>query len=209
MPRLRRVLRSWKKNSPKRSRLPMPVEFVFPMSLRLHLHQASMGLHHTTLFTSYLRPSVLLAVSCGDLVAPVKGVGNEQRVLAIALFEKENSTKGGYYDDTFVLSNKVFPEMGELLGLRAHRCLGEARRVNPQVAAEDVLLWNFKASEVSAARRQAAAAEGLQESMESPHQARHGGASYDLLVGFRNEASVRDRGPWVSLLSARIYGKPA
>ncbi len=187
----------------------MPVEFMFLMPQRSHLHLASTGLYHTTPSTAYLRPSALLAVSYGDLVAPVKGVGNEQWVLALALFEKEKSTKGGYYDDTFVLSNKVVPEMGELLGLRAHRCLGEARRVNPQVAAEDVLLWNFKASEVSAAWRQAAAAEGLQESMESRYQARHGGASYDLLVGFRNEASVRDRGPWVSLLSARIYGKLA
>ncbi len=187
----------------------MPVEFVFLMPRRSHLHLASTGLYHTTPSTAYFPPSARLAVSYGDLVAPVKGVGNEQWVLALALFEKEKSTEGGYYDDAFVLSNKAVSEMGELLDLRAHRCLGEARRVNPQVAAEDVLLWNFKASEVSAAWRQAAAAEGLQESIESPYQARHGGASYDLLVGFRNEASVRDRGPWVSLLSARIYGKRA
>ncbi len=153
-----------------------------------------MGLYHTTPFTSYLRPSALLAVSCGDLVTPVKGVGNEQWVWALALFEKEKSTEGRYYDDTFVLSNKVVPEMGEPLGLQAHRCLAEARLVNPQVAAEDVLPWNFKASKVSAAWRQAVAAEGLQESIESPNRARHGGASYDLLVGFRNEASVRDCG---------------
>ena len=99
--------------------------------------------------------------------------------------------------------------MSELLDLRTHCCLGEARREHPQVAAEDVVLWDFKASGVSAAWRQAAAAEGLQESMEARYQARHGGASYDLLVGFRSEASVRDCGPWVSLLSARIYGKPA
>ena len=209
MPRFRRVLRSWKKDSPKRSRLPMPVEFMFLMSLRLLLHQASMGLHHTTLFTSYLRPSVLFAVSCGELVAPVKDVGNEPRVLVQAPFEKERSTKVGYYDDTFVLSSKVVPEIGELLGLQAHRRLAEARRVNPQIAAEDVLLRDFKASEVLAAWRQAVAAEGLQESMESPHQARHEGASHDLLMGFRDEAGVRDRGHWASLSSARIYWKPA
>ncbi len=209
MPRFRRGLRSWKKNSPKRSRWPMLVEFMFLMSLQFYLHQASTGLYHTTPFASYLRPSVLLAVSRGDLVAPVKGVGSEQWILVLAPFEKEKSTKVGDYDDAFVLSNKVVPEIGELLGLQAHRRLAEARRVNPQIAAEDVLLWDFKASEVLAAWRQAVAAEGLQESMESPYQARHEGASYDLLMGIRDEAGVRDRGHWASLSSARIYRKPA
>jgi len=187
----------------------MPIEFMFLMSLRLLLHQASMGLHHTTLFTSYLRPSALLAVSCGDLVAPVKGVGNEQWVLVLAPFKKEKSTKVGYYDDTLVLSNKVVPEIGELPGLQTHLRLAKARRVNPQVAAEDVLLWNFKASEVSAAWRQAVAAEGLQESTESPYQARHEGALHDLLMSFRDEAGVCGRDHWASLSSARIYRKPA
>ena len=32
---------------------------------------------------------------------------------------------------------------------------------------------------------------------------------HDLLMSFRGEAGVRDRGHWESLSSARIYRKPA
>ena len=76
--RYKRVLRSWKTNAPKQSRLPMPEEFVFLISAALcHHHSVKIGLYLIALFCTYLRPSALLNLHLEDIVKPVRQVAGE------------------------------------------------------------------------------------------------------------------------------------
>ena len=75
MPRYKRVMRSWKKNAPKQSRLLMPEEFAFLISAALCFHHApEMGLFHIALFCTFLRPSALLSLGLSEVVPPVRKV---------------------------------------------------------------------------------------------------------------------------------------
>ena len=209
MQRFRRVLRAWKKNAPKQSRLPMPEEFAFLISAGLCFHHSyEMGLYHIGLFCSFLRPSALLNMCLSDVVPPVKKVAGEYHVLIVAPFERQVSTKTGYFDETVVLDGDVLPGLGGLLSAQvaARSHLLQVKPDTPEYF--EAKLWGFSASGFLDAWRDVVLKLGLQEFMVSPYQARHGGASRDYILKRRSEEEIRARGHWSTVAAARIYRKP-
>ncbi len=209
LPRFRRVLRSWKKNGPKRSRLPQPLEYNMLVTHRLATRgHRSMGPYYTGLSVTYLRPSAFLRLMIADVVPPVAGVGSEDWVLIISPFEKGISTKTGYFDETVLLANRAVPEYGKLLGEHIAQRRRAALALDPTLLDDQIGLWDFNAKEFLTEWRLAVDDLGLAEDLGTPHQARHGGASYDTIMKYRTPAEVVDRGHWSTLTSARIYNKP-
>ena len=209
MTRFRRVLRSWKNNAPKQSRLPMPEEFAFLISAALCFHHApEMGLFHIALFCSFLRPSALMNMCVEDVVPPVKKVAGEFYVLIVAPFERQISTKTGYFDETVVLDGDVLPGLGKLLFEQGSRRVANAKVALDSPEGRATKLWGFSAVEFLNAWRDSVVRLGLQEFMISPYQARHGGASRDYIMKKRSEEEIRARGHWATVASARIYRKP-
>ena len=100
LPRFKRVLKSWKKNHPKKSRLPMPEEFSWAITGWLgHVVGYESALYHACLFASYLRPGALLGLYATSVVPPTEELGVASHyVLVVSPFEKEVSTKTGYFD---------------------------------------------------------------------------------------------------------------
>ena len=69
LPRFAKALRSWRKNSPRRSRLPMPKLYMWILAGAIGAAgEASMALYLAGLFASYLRQSALLNMYCDDVV---------------------------------------------------------------------------------------------------------------------------------------------
>ena len=209
MQRYRRVMRAWKKNAPKQSQLPMPEEFAFLISAALCFHHsAEMGLYHIGLFCTFLRPSALLSMCLNDVVPPVKKVAGEYHVLIVAPFERQVSTKTGYFDETVVLDGDVLPGLGGLLSAQV-KARAKLLKVSPNDPEWfDAKLWGFGAAQFLDAWRDVVLRLGLQEFMISPYQARHGGASRDYILKKRSEEEIRARGHWASVAAARIYRKP-
>ena len=194
--RYKRVLRSWKKNAPKQSRLPMPEEFAFLISAARchHHHSAEMGLYLIALFCTYLRPSALQSLHLEDIVKPVKKVAGGHWVLVIAPFEREKSTKTGYFDETVVLDDDVLPELGQLLYDQAKGRVVALGHTAASLAGQKTPVWGFTAAAFLAAWRDCVVRLDLQEFMVSPYQARHGGASRDYIMRKRSEEEIRARG---------------
>jgi len=180
----------------------MPEEYLWITAGYLgHLGLLSMALYIVTLFDTYLRPTTCRALGNDDIVAPVHSSGEEHYVLLVAAFEKEKATKTGYYDEALVLDGDLCPQLGALLvlqGQRAQRLFGPKSN----------RLWDFAPRAFYESWRGAVHKLGLQ-GMESVHQARHGGASRDLLKRRRTEMGVAHRGGWASMSTLRIYNKPA
>ena len=208
MTRYRKALRSWKRNAPKQSRLPMPVEFAFLISSALcSLHSREMGLYHIALFCTYLRPSALLSLRCEDLVPAVSEVAGERWVMVIAPFEREKATKTGYFDETVVLDDDIVPQLGALLSDLA-KARAAASKLQPgSEAAAKLPLWGFSAAKFLDSWRACVIHLGLEEFMISPYQTRHGGASRDYILKKRSEEEIRARGHWATVTAARIYRK--
>ncbi len=206
LPRFRRVLRSWKKNGPKRSRLPQPLEYNMLVTHRLATcGHRSMGLYHTGLFVTYLRPSAFLRLMLADVVPPVAGVGSEDWVLIIL---KGISTKTGYFDETVLLANRAVPEYGKLLGEHIAARRRTALALDLSLLYDQVALWDFNVKEFLTASRLSVDVLVLAEDLDPPYQARLGGASHDTIMKYPSPVQVVDRGHWSTLTSARIYTKP-
>jgi len=206
-PRFRAVLRSWKRNAPRRSRLPMPESFSWAIAGYLgHAGFGDMALFQVALFESLLRPSALLGLRISDVVPPAER--GKCYVLLVSPFEQETSTKTGGYDETTVLDGDSPKELGRLLhGLCTRRRREEAVLRGAAVADEEIRLWNFTAREFFAAWK--AAVTHLQlEGMETVYQARHGGASRDHLVKGRSALEIQLRLHHASASGTRIYMKP-
>ena len=128
--------------------------------------------------------------------------------MVIAPFERDESTKTGYFDETVVLDDDVLPELGALLFEQA-KARAVAQGVTPaSVAGQKTPVWGFTAAAFLDAWRDCVVCLGLQEFLISPYQARHGGASRDYIMRKRIEEDIRARGHWSTVSAARIYRKP-
>ena len=203
LPRFKRVLKSWKKNHPKKSRLPMPEEFSWAITGWLgHVVGYESALYHACLFASYLRPGALLGLYATSVVPPTEELGVASHyVLIVSPFEKEVSTKTGYFDETVVMDGTFCPCMGELVHRHALRRLAGA------AGDEDVGLWNLNAKDFLVDWRAAAVALRLSD-METPYQARHGAASRDYLGKVRTAVEIQLRLMHSTTSSLRTYNKP-
>ncbi len=205
LPRFRHSLKSWRKNSPKQSRLPMPEEFLWISAGTLGAAGlVAESLYLVTLFATYLRPTALLTLYCDDLVAPREGTEGVH-VLIVAPFERQRSTKQGYYDETVLLDGDVCDELGPLLQEHCEKMVRAFRDEHGGDAP--VPMWPFKARAFFEHWRGTVELNGL-TAMETVYQARHGGASRDLLLRRRSQTEVKERLQHSSDASFRIYSKP-
>ena len=208
LPRFKRILRSWKKNAPRKSRLPMPEEFLWIIvGILGHADLIEEALYLVCQFATYLRPAALMYLFCDDLVAPVdKATGH--CVLVISPIEREKSTKVGTYDETIILDGDVCPSLGDLLlEHKAKRLADEGADVEGDEGEKLVPLWSFKPRTFYAHWKGAVEISQLPE-LETVYQARHGGASRDLLLRKRSELEVQLRLHHSSQASSKIYNKP-
>ena len=204
LPRFRHALKSWRKNCPKRSRLPMPEEFMWLIAGTLgSAGLISEALFQVALFSTYLRPTALHTLYTDDLVSPQEGAQGPH-VLIIAPFEKEKSTKTGYFDETILLDGDMLPELGELMQLQAE---AQLERHKDKPAGEAVPLWDFSMRGFIEHWKGAVEMHHL-NAMETVYQTRHGGASRDLMLRRRTADEVRGRLHHSTDASFRIYNKP-
>ena len=139
VPRFRHTLRSWRRNSPKKSRLPMPEEHMWIITGTIGA--ASLpeeALFMVTLYDTYLRPTACHCLMDVDIVAPMYETGSH--VILVSPFEREKATKGGYYDERVILDGDLLPILGKLL-----KELAEQRGSESDAHEDDpVGLWSFK-----------------------------------------------------------------
>ena len=204
LPRFSRVLRSCRKNHPKRSRLPMPEEYHWAMVGWLASHVSiEAALYQATLFPTYLGPGALLGLYAANAVPPTQGISaGDHHVLVVSPFEKEISTKSGYYDETVVLDGDICPPLGKFLFRHAESMMDKF-----EGEKEDAPLWNLSARDYLADWRCGSHELGL-EGMETLYQARHGGASRDFLLRRRTAGEIMLGGVGGSVSSMRLYNKP-
>ncbi len=204
LPRMKRVLKSWRKNAPRRSRLPMPEEFMWLSAGTLGFAGYPwQAVFQKALFATYLRPSALFALYTDDVVCPLEGPGHRHHVLVVSPIEREKATKAGQFDETVLLDGTVCPALGPLLEELVTR-----RRDDEGVGADEpVRLWGFHPREFYNNWKGATMLNGLTD-METVHQARHGGASRDMLLKERAGLEIQLRLHHATASSTRIYNKP-
>ncbi len=171
-------------------------------------HSIGMALYHTGLLTTYLRPAALLNLRADEVIPRDSTDPASQVVLVVAPFERGVATKSGYYDETVLMDGSVCPVLGDLYIERAatrRRASLDSRY--DRATADSVCLWDFTAKALNNAWQEAVASMQL-ESMDTVYQARHGGASRDLMAKARSAEEVILRGFWANLNAMRTYHKP-
>ncbi len=208
LPRFLKVLRSWKKNAPRASRLPMPEEFMWVICGTLgYANLVSMALYHAILFSTYLRPSVRWSLQLDDLVTPRAEDKEVFHVLVISAVERLKSIKTGTYDETVVLDGNILPELGRLLQEHVERCRAAQDDAAAAEAGVPVPPGDFSLREFLPAWRGAARVNKL-EAVESVYQARHDGAPRDFLVKSRTAPEIQLRLHQNTTSAFKIYHKP-
>ena len=129
-------------------------------------------------------------------------------MLVTAPFEREKSTKTGYFDETVVLDDDVLPELGPLLYDQSKGRAVALGHTAASPAGQKTPVWGFTAAAFPAAWRDCVVRLDLQEFMVSPYQARHGEASQVYIMRKRSEEEIRARGHWSTTSAARVYRKP-
>ncbi len=167
----------------------------------------SMALYHATLFCTYLRPSALWSLQLHDCVALRADDKEGFYVLVISPVERLTLTKTGAYDEAVVLDGDVLPELGRLLEERVARRRAGLDDAVGAGADAIVPLWGFSPRKFLAAWRGAVRVNML-EAMETVYQARHGGASRDLLPKARTATEIQFRLHQNSTSAFKVYRKP-
>ncbi len=204
VPRFRKVLRSWRKNAPRTSRLPCPEEYFWlAVGIAAYAGHVSMSLCLVAMFATYLRPTAMSLLYTDDLVSPDKE-DQGHHVLVLAPVERETSTKTGFFDETVILDGDLCPSLGRLLQLQA-----DAQDAAAAARGHEgpVPLWDFKPRELFTVFRGACELARLHD-IDTLYQLRHGGASRDLLLKRRTAGEIQERLHHATPNSSRIYNKP-
>ncbi len=133
------------------------------------------------------------------MIPPVGDKG--QYVLILAPVEREKSTKTGTFDETVILDGDICKELGHLLAELS------ARMLELHQGAELTPLCDFNLRKFLESFKGAVARNRLPD-IETVYQARHGGASRDVLRRARSQAEVKERLHHQSDSSFRLYNKP-
>ena len=195
LPRGKRAAKGFAKVMPPRSRVPLPWEWCAGLAATLHRqgHRDS-AVALLTGFDTYVRPGALLKVTVADVLRPVAAQGLGRWGLILFPQERGELSKTGTQDDTVILGNMDV----DLVPLMQRQMRGK----NP-----DQPLFSINMKEYRTHFTQAAVALGLGHHNLVAYQARHGGASRDILLKRREMEEVRKRGHWRTYASVRRYEK--
>ena len=193
--RTRRAMKGFAKLAPHRSRVPLPWEWAAGIAT-IMVKEGSFeeALVLLLQFDSYARPSALLRLRGSDLIAPVAATGLDRWALVLAPQEREVATKTGTYDETVAIGN---------FDVDLTQLLAQKKRTT----ANGDLVFKTDAVKYRKAFSKAAKRLGLEQWCLTTYQARHGGATRDILLQRREMEEVRKRGHWKTYSSVRRYEK--
>jgi hypothetical protein len=192
--------RGWRKLAPQKTRLPLPLGLTCALiNQMMKANQAVQAEALAVTFAFYLRPSVTLGLRVEDVVPPPRGARGAKRKWSLILHpqECEIPSKVGLFDEAMLLDNPEFMFLGKVLAARARASPGGS----PMFPVRH-LAWAQSLAD-------AAAQLGLEGRGKVPvlYQLRHGGASHEMLTGFRSLEALKRRGRWASDASVRRYEK--
>ncbi|CAJ1409470.1 unnamed protein product [Effrenium voratum] len=188
LPKIKQSLRGWGKLSPPRSRLPVPWEVTcLLVEYAMKSNHVMIGLHILLMFTLYLRPSEALRIRQMDLVAPLKRAraGYQRWTVTLHPLEAARPSKTMEFDETLQFD------------LDYHQGIGEAVKRQAQLRGRQPgdVIFNHENKNVVAFLAEAAEKLDLRNlGPVHPYRFRHGGASHDFNMGFRDLKAVQARG---------------
>ena len=181
LPRFFRARQAWRGLAPGRTRDPLPLLHLVVVIVSLiksgHVSFAAACL---LMWTCYFRPSEVLDVHAGDVLAPTSSCPHVS--LLLPPFERGGPSKVGEYDDGVAL------DMEELI-LFGPWLLRQASRLAPEVK-----LFRFTYLEMVVMFREAMEEWDLADAVL--YGMRHGGASHDIVSNQRSVLEVKKRGRW-------------
>ena len=193
--RTRRAVKGFVKLAPHRSRIPLSWEWVTGIAVKLLMEKEwEAAVMLLLIFDTYARPSAITRMRTEDLLAPVRATGLQRWALLLSPQERELPTKTGTFDETVVVSG---------LDVNLSECM---RRLKSSRDPQEPL-FSIGAAGFKAAFSQAAECLGLGDWKLMGYQARHGGATRDILLQRRTLEEVRKRGHWHTYTSVRRYEK--
>ena len=166
-----------------------------------------MALFNRALFSTYLRPSGLMAIMTLDVIDAPPEVSHLKLcpALIVSPGEREARTTTRGFDMTLIL-DMWDPQLGaELCQLRNLQLARVGVAADADVG--EVTLWSFQAQEFSNPRRAVVDHLKLAVLCSTPYQCRHGGPSRDIQMKSRSLEEVQKRGHWKAQSSLRNYEK--
>ncbi|CAK0795079.1 unnamed protein product, partial [Prorocentrum cordatum] len=191
VPRTLQCLRGWGKLCPKFSRRPLPWAVWSALALELlRSGHGRAGSGVLLMVDAYLRPSELLSLRRGSLVAPARG-GPTDWSLHLFPQEEIKRSKVGGADDTVVMNSE---RMRWADSVFAYLAKGSS--------AEKLFPWDYQ----QFGRLVRVAGDRLRIPVV-PYQARHSGISLDRAFRLRSQEEAMKRGRWSSFRSIVRYEK--
>lgn len=180
--RLRRAIKGFAKACPPRSRVPLPWERTAALAAIMHRNgKRPSAVALLTSFDTYIRPGALMQLQVGDVLRPLDRPDMYRWGLQLFPQERGVLSKTGTQDDT-VLFGSFDINMGALMKMTI-----EGRR-------DDELLFPQGMRSYNLDFKDAARLLGLGPLNLVTYQARHGGATRDILMQRREMEEVRKRG---------------
>jgi len=193
--RVERSLQGWKRHSPARFRSPLPWHAVTAIAgylLNRGLWWESVAILMAFIF--YLRPGELLSLVGQNLVAPMAQNGVVHWVLVLRDSELTSKpTKTGQYEEGLALDLPVFYWFAQVMEMLKARCTDTAP------------IFSFTAEHLNQLLTQAAARLHLGCLCTEIYALRHGGASYDAAMKFRDSMAIKRRLRHASDITVRRY----
>ena len=182
--RCKRALSGWSRMEPALTRPPMPwavVAWITTALLDRNEREAAAAV--LGMFTTYCRPSEILALRCEDIVMPAARRG----CYSLNLFpdERIERSKVGAANESIMLDSDYCREVGPLL---ASLMMGSGQEaIFPFGLARLTAIWKSAIKDI-----------GLERFGFVLYQLRHGGPSHDRRYKLRSALEVKLRGRWAS-----------
>ena len=192
LPRFYRARQAWRRLAPGRTRDPRPFLHLILVIMKL-LTDERVGFVAACLlmWSCYLRPSEVLDLHAGDVLAPSSSCPHVSLLLHPQ--ERGISSKVGEFDDGVTLDTKGLEWLGPWI-------LRQARRKEPTEK-----LFSFRYQDMIVWFKDAMKEWNLRDGIL--YRMRHGGASHDIVHGQRHITAVNKRGRWSNDLSLKRYAK--
>lgn len=192
LPRFYRARQAWRRMAPGRTRDPLPyLHLVLVVMSLLSKNRVSFAAACLLMWTCYLRPSEVLDLHVGDVLAPSSSCPHVS--LLLHPFERGGPSKVGEFDDGVPLDMQGMEWLGPWL-------LKQAGRRPPTEK-----LFKFNYGEMVKMFQEAMAEWHLKDPIL--YRMRHGGASHDIVHGKRHITAVKKRGRWSNDQSLKRYAK--
>ena len=199
LPRAHRALKGWRRLAPQHARTPLPwIALMAMIGWAVHLNRRALASCMLLGFTAYLRPSELVELTSASLVPPQTSTDSRLKFWAIIVrpLELGIPAKTGDFDESVLLNAPYLEWFGDVLQvLRQQPCSRP--------------LWPFNLHEFGQQMQEIATLAEVSHLRVEPYSLRHGGASHDALMGYRDLASIKERGRWKADSSVARYKKAA